>query len=93
MNQYGKPYSSIQSVRDKLFAELLKKVGIEGKRLYDIRHSFASINLSKNRLPLLLVSKVMGHADSAVTLKEYSEYIPDTTKDTIELVNKAFENF
>ncbi len=93
LNQYGKPYQSIQVIRDRFFKDLMKKCNIEGKRLYDLRHSFASINLSKNRLPITLISKIMGHSDISTTLKIYSEYVSDSVEDTMELVNSAFKNF
>ena len=93
LNQYSKPYQSIQVIRDRFFKNLMKECGIEGKRFYDLRHSFASINLSKNRLPITLISKIMGHSDISTTLKIYSEYVSNSVEDTIELVNSAFENF
>ena len=93
LNQYERPYKSIQTIRDHLFKNLLKECGIEGKRLYDLRHSFASINLSKNRLPITLISKIMGHSDSSVTLKEYSEYVSNSVEETVDLINSAFKSF
>jgi len=93
LNQYGKPYSSIQSIRDKLFKQLIINSKVRPRRLYDLRHSYASINLSKNRLPILFVSEQMGHADASVTLKEYSSYIADSTEDTLLLLQKAFVDF
>ena len=93
LNQYGRPYTSIQVIRDTLFKNLMKECGIERKRLYDLRHSFASINLSKNRLPITLISKVMGHSDSSITLKEYSEYVSNSVEETVELINSAFKSF
>lgn len=93
VNQYGRAYNSFQTISNFHFKKLLEKCKIDGKRLYDLRHSFASINLSKNRLPLLLVSKIMGHADPAVTLKEYTEYIADSEDETLDMINEAFKGF
>ena len=93
LNQYNNPYKSVQTIRDHLFKNLLNECNIKNKRLYDLRHSFASINLSKNRLPIILISKIMGHSDTAVTLKEYSEYVSNSTEETIDLINSAFKKF
>jgi len=93
LNQYNKPYKSVHTIREHSFKNLLEKCGIKNKRLYDLRHSFASINLSKNRLPITLISKIMGHADISTTLNIYSEYVADSVEETLELVNSAFKSF
>ena len=63
------------------------------RKLSNLRHSFASINLSLNRLPLLLISKQLGHSTAEVTLKKYSAYIVENESITIDLLNKATETF
>lgn len=93
LTQYNKPYASAQSISDKLFKKLIKDTKIRSRRLYTLRHSYASINLSQNRLPVLFVSEQMGHADANVTLREYSSYISSSTEDTLLLLRKAFINF
>ncbi len=93
LTQYGMPYASVQSIREKSFKKLLKDSKVRNRRLYDLRHSYASINLSQNRLPILFVSEQMGHSDASVTLKEYSAYIANSSDDSLALVQKAFINF
>lgn len=112
LNQYCKPYSSPDSLRDndwkKLFdmprkqnekgkvrkTEFVKNnMGIRYREIYNMRHSFASINLSLNRLPLLLVSKQLGHATADITLKKYSSYKVDSTEITLDILDKSVENF
>lgn len=93
LNQYGKSFASIQSLRDNRFKKLLEVTGVRPRRLYDIRHSFASINLSKGRLPITLISQMMGHKDTRVTYEKYSAYISDSEDETLELINKAYESF
>ena len=68
-------------------------LNIRYRELYNLRHSFASINLSLNRLPLLLISKQLGHSNAEVTLKKYSAYIVENESITIDLLNKATETF
>jgi integrase len=93
LTQYCKPFASVQSIRDKLFKKLMDNSKVRNRRLYDLRHSYASINLSNNRLPILFVSEQMGHADASVTLKEYSSYIASSTEDTLSMLKKAFSSF
>lgn len=92
LNQNNEMYSDVRSIR-KSFATALKNAKVRKRRLYDLRHSFASINLSEDRLPLILVSKLMGHQDASITLKKYSAYISSSTEETLLKVNKAFANF
>ncbi len=93
LTQYGKPYTSVRSIREKSFKKLLEDSKVRNRRLYDLRHSYASINLSQNRLPILFVSEQMGHSDASVTLKAYSAYIANSSGDSLALVQKAFINF
>ncbi len=93
LNQYGKQYSSAQTIRDKHWKNLLEKTAIRKRRLYDLRHSFASINLSdkENGLPLAYISYQLGHSDIEVTLKEYSAFIADDDTKLFSMLDKAFD--
>jgi integrase len=42
---------------------------------YDLRHTFASLLLSCN-VPLLYVSKQLGHAKPITTLDHYAKWLP-----------------
>jgi integrase len=42
---------------------------------YDLRHTFASLLLSCN-VPLLYVSKQLGHAKPTTTLDHYAKWLP-----------------
>jgi integrase len=64
-------------------------LGIRYRDMYNLRHSFASNNLSTNRLPLLFVSKQMGHINPETTLKKYSMYIVKDDFITIDMLNKS----
>jgi integrase len=56
-------------------SELLKKAGLDGFSLHSLRHSHATIQLSKGT-PLEVVSKRLGHANSNITLAVYSHALP-----------------
>lgn len=72
---------------------VLNNLNIRYRELYNLRHSFASINLSLNRLPLLLISKQLGHSTAEITLKKYSAYIVENDSITLNLLNKSTESF
>ena len=58
------------------YRPVLKKAGLpERLRLHDLRHFFASFNLSRG-VPVTTVSKIMGHHSPAVTWSIYSHCIP-----------------
>jgi integrase len=54
----------------------LKKAGINNASLHTLRHTHASILLSKG-VPLTAVSKRLGHADVNITARIYSHALPD----------------
>ncbi len=60
----------------KIFHATLAKIGLPTFRLYDLRHTFASMLLS-NGVPLTYVAKQLGHHKPDTTLRYYSHWIPD----------------
>lgn len=57
---------------------------------HGLRHTYCSILLAKN-VPILTVSRYMGHSDSTVTLKVYGHFIPDTQDMAITALNEIVE--
>lgn len=57
--------------------ELLNKIGIKERTIYNLRHTFASHMISniQNGIDILWVSKMLGHKDVSITLKVYAKYI------------------
>uniref|UniRef100_UPI003A8A93BD tyrosine-type recombinase/integrase n=4 Tax=Helicobacteraceae TaxID=72293 RepID=UPI003A8A93BD len=60
----------------KQFDDLQNKLKLQRRRLYDTRHSFASIMLSKGEEPMWVGCKMMGHKDLTETYKTYAKYLP-----------------
>jgi integrase len=60
----------------KMLQKILKGLGIE-KELspHSFRHTFASLLLANGR-PVPEVSKLLGHANSAITYKTYAHFVP-----------------
>jgi len=61
----------------RVFKPLLKLAGLPNIRLYDLRHSFATLSLSAG-LPVRWVSEQLGHASVAFTLEVYGHLLCDT---------------
>lgn len=51
------------------------KPKVEGVRLHDLRHTFATLQLSSGK-PFMLVSKWLGHSTYTLTLDVYGGWIP-----------------
>lgn len=58
------------------FDPLLKHAGLPQVRFHDLRHTCATLLLSKNLNPKV-VSEMLGHATIAITLDTYSHVLPD----------------
>ncbi len=52
------------------FLKLLEKAGLQNIRFHDLRHTAASIMLN-NGIPLIVVSKILGHSRPSITLDVY----------------------
>ena len=72
-NEEGKPYN--HRAVGKVFRRVLRKAGLPSFRLYDLRHSYASLLLERGA-PITYVSEQLGHADSSTTLRVYAHRIP-----------------
>ena len=56
---------------------LLKAAGLpQETRFHDLRHTAASLLLGEG-VPVPVVSQLLGHADSSITLKVYAHMLPD----------------
>ena len=57
------------------FKKILKQAGLRKIRLYDLRHTMATMLLSKGVNPKI-VSERLGHSSVALTLDIYSHVLP-----------------
>ena len=63
------------NLRTRSFASLLKRAGLPQIRYHDLRHTCATLLLSRNVHPKY-VQELLGHANIAITLDTYSHVIP-----------------
>lgn len=73
----------------KAFDRVLTAAGLEGLRIHDLRHSFASFAIADGA-SLFLVSKLLGHSNSRVT-ERYAHLSNDPLQDAVAKIGKRFE--
>jgi integrase len=81
----GKPLAKINGVTWK---KVLKRAGIKGFRIHDLRHSFASFCLSQG-VDLYTVSKLLGHKNIATTTR-YAHLELEHLKEATNKVARVF---
>jgi integrase len=69
----GRPINSDYLARE--FKRLLRAAGLPRMRLYDLRHTAATLALTAG-VPAKVVSELLGHASSAFTLDVYAHVLP-----------------
>lgn len=79
----GEPVN-IRNVVNRHFKPTLKEAGLpETIRLYDLRHTCATLLLKAGENPKV-VSERLGHASIVMTLDVYSHVLPDMQKQAAE---------
>ncbi len=69
-----------------LFKALLKDAGLPDIRFHDLRHTAASLMLN-NGIPLIVVSRRLGHAQPSITLDVYGHLIPGKQQEAASLMD------
>ena len=70
------------------FKPLLKQTGLPQIRFHDLRHTCATLLLSKNVNPKV-VSEMLGHATIAITLDTYSHVLPNMQSEAARTMEDA----
>ncbi|MDQ3284491.1 MAG: tyrosine-type recombinase/integrase, partial [Actinomycetota bacterium] len=85
--QAGKPLD-FRNVATASFKPLLKRVGLPNIRFHDLRHTCATLLLSRSHHPKL-VQELLGHASVAMTLDRYSHVLPGMGDQTAAAMEAA----
>jgi integrase len=79
------------NLRQRSFARLLKLAGLpETVRFHDLRHTCATLLLSRGQHPKL-VQELLGHANISITLDTYSHVIPGMGDHTARAMEDALK--
>ena len=71
----------------KVYKHVLKRALLPGVRLYDLRHTYASLLLAEGA-PISFVSHQLGHRSPDTTLRFYTRSLPSTGKSFAGLVDR-----
>ena len=75
----NEPYSSSTKISSSYWQKILKKLNIQYRSLYQMRHTFASLMIASGE-DILWVSNMLGHKNSNITLSTYAKYIKNDKK-------------
>lgn len=71
------------------FQQLLKRAGLPQRRFHDLRHTCATILLSRG-IPVKQVSEMLGHSDIAITLRIYGHVLPTMHEQAASMMDLVF---
>ncbi len=69
------------------FRKLLRRAGLPRVRFHDLRHTSASRMLNHG-VPLIVVSRRLGHARPSITLDIYGQLIPGMGAEAVEKIDR-----
>jgi integrase len=78
-SEVGTPWR-VRNLQRRVFKPLLQKLKLPDIRLYDLRHTCATLLLS-NGVDVKTVSEWLGHANAAETLNTYAHVMPSAKKE------------
>ena len=81
----GTPTDPRNLIRD--YKRVLKKAGLHEIRFHDLRHTAASLMLN-NGVPILVVSKILGHSKASTTLDIYGHLISVMQEDAARMMDE-----
>ena len=71
---------------NKLWLKIRAEAGLEGVRLHDLRHTFASMAIEAG-LGLPVIGKLLGH-NNAATTQRYAHLAEDPAREALEVIGK-----
>lgn len=74
LNYLGKHFYDNASIRKGFWKNILQLVQLDHRDMYQTRHTFASIMISRGQ-DILWVSQMLGHTTPDMTLSKYSKFI------------------
>jgi len=69
----------VNNLRNRVWYPTLRRAGLRGRAMYEIRHTFATLMLSSGENPNW-VANMMGHSSTEMLFKRYNKFIPNVTR-------------
>ena len=79
-----------QNIINRFFKPLLKRAEVPDIRWHDLRHTYATLLLSRGTHPTY-VQKSLGHASVQLTLDRYSHWMPSMGRNTADNMDEALD--
>lgn len=86
VTEFGEPCDPRNALR--ALSSAAKAAGLSGVGLHTLRHSTASVMLM-NRVPLKVVSDVLGHSGISITADVYGHVSPDVSREALQTLSDA----
>ncbi len=86
-SETGEPLDR-RKITARHFKNLLGRAGLPEIRFHDLRHTCATLLLSKNVNPKI-VSEMLGHSTIAITLDTYSHVLPNMRDQAAKAMEEA----
>ena len=71
--------NSYQNLQKRVLSPLLNEAGLPQLTWHHLRHNCGSYLLSEN-VPITMVSKILGHANPAITMSVYAHELPEDSE-------------
>jgi integrase len=78
------------NLRNRSLKTLLRRAGLPAIRFYDLRHTCATLLLSRNVNPKI-VFEMLGHSSIAITLDTYSHVLPNMQQSAVRALEEALK--
>ena len=78
------------NLRNRSLKALLERAGLPPIRFHDLRHTCATLLLSRNVNPKI-VSEMLGHASIAITLVTYSHVLPNMQQSAVRALEEVLK--
>ncbi|MBI9086286.1 MAG: site-specific integrase [Desulfobacterales bacterium] len=87
INTQGRPI--LQDKLREVWMRAMVKSGLQYRRMYETRHTYASWALASGETPEW-VARTLGHADTAMIYRTYGRYIPNLTRNDGSAFEKLY---
>ncbi len=88
-SEVGRPLR-LENLRGRNFARILSRAGISGLRIYDLRHTSASLLLLAQEHPKVVAER-LGHATVQMTLDTYSHLLPTLQRFATQRISEMLQ--